>query len=99
MVTVIRREGKAEEFEEKKLYASVYAAASSSNYEESECEEIAEEVTQNVKEWLQGKVQISSRTLRKKIAEQLEARSETLSFAYRRNLPNITEDYEDEPSY
>ncbi len=42
---IVKRKGHTEEFDEKKVYGSVYAACASAHYDEPNCEKHADEIT------------------------------------------------------
>jgi len=86
---VVKRKGHTEEFDEKKVYGSVYAACASAHYNEMQCERIAGEATKKVKKLLKNKKEISSTEIRKKIESELKKKDEELAFFYEQHLPNL----------
>ncbi|MEK6967379.1 MAG: ATP cone domain-containing protein [Nanoarchaeota archaeon] len=62
--TVIKRKGSEEEYEEKKIYASCYAAALDAHYSEKEAEKLALEVTDKINAWIKSKKQVTSSEIR-----------------------------------
>jgi transcriptional regulator NrdR family protein len=89
MVLIIKRKGKKENFDEKKLYGSVYAACASADYSEKKCEKTAGEITKKVRSFLVNKKQINSMEIRKKIHQELIRISKELAFFYEHHLPNL----------
>lgn len=61
---IVKRRGQKEPFDEKKIYASVYAAALNCHYSEQESEKIAKAVTIKVKKWIATKKSVDSREIR-----------------------------------
>lgn len=86
---VVKRKGHTEEFDEKKVYGSVYAACASAHYEELKCEKIADEITKKIKKFLADKKEITSVEIRKKIESELKKKSKELAFFYEHHLPNL----------
>ena len=89
MVLIVKRKGKKEKFDEKKIYGSVYAACASADYSEKKCERTAGEVTKKVRGFLVNKKQISSLEIRKKIDAALKKKNRELAFFYEHHLPNL----------
>ncbi|TAL55020.1 MAG: hypothetical protein EPN86_03550 [Nanoarchaeota archaeon] len=65
--TVIKRKGDEEDYDEKKVYASCYAAALDAHYTEKEAEKLAIEVTAKINTWIKSKKQTSSSEIRHQI--------------------------------
>ena len=64
---LVKRKGHNEEYDERKVYASCYAAALNAHYNEKEAEEFAKVVTTKVNKWIKTKAQISSDDIRHQI--------------------------------
>jgi transcriptional regulator NrdR family protein len=88
-IILVRRAGHLEKYDERKCYASVYAACASAHMKEMECEKIADEVITKLKTWLKGKKEVDSLDIRKKIGAELKRRSKQLNFYYEQHLPNL----------
>tara|TARA_Y100000310_G_scaffold295145_1_gene326208 strand:+ start:1266 stop:1562 length:297 start_codon:yes stop_codon:yes gene_type:complete len=86
---IVKRKGHSEEFDERKVYASVYSACASTHYDEYDCEFTADSVTETIKKHIQSKKAISSITLRKKIEAELKKKDKELAFYYEQHLPNL----------
>ncbi len=86
---VVKRKGHTEEFDEKKVYGSVYAACASAHCEETECEKTADDITKKIKKFAKGKKKIESAEIRKKIENELKKKDEELAFFYEQHLPNL----------
>ena len=89
MLTVVKRRGHKEIFDEKKVYGLVYAACASAHYNEKQCEQIAEELTQKTKKFVKNRKEIQSIEIRKKIESELKKKDEDLAFFYEQHLPNL----------
>lgn len=91
MSIVVKRKRKREKFDERKVYASVYAACASAQYSEKKCEKTAEEICKKVKTFIRNKKQIGSYDIRKKITDLLRKKSKELAYYYEEHLPNLKE--------
>ncbi len=89
MVTVVKRKGHSEAFDEKKVYGSVYAACASAFYTELTCERVASEMTRRIKSKLAKKKQVNSHEIRKLVTEVLKKKDKQLAFFYEHYLPNL----------
>lgn len=83
MVHIVKRKGHKEIFDERKVYASVFAACLSAHLNKEEAEVNANMVTKAVKEWLDEKEDITSDQIFKKAGEELEHLNKDASFMYR----------------
>mgnify|MGYP001246245199 CR=1 FL=1 len=86
---IVKRKGHTEEFDEKKVYGSVYAACASAHYEECDCEKTSDEITKKLKNFVKTKKQVQSTDIRKKIEAELKKKDEELAFFYEHHLPNL----------
>lgn len=83
MVHIVKRKGHKEIFDERKVYASVFAACLSAHLNKEEAEVNANMVTKAVKEWLDEKEDITSDQIFKKAGEELEHLNKDASFMYK----------------
>lgn len=83
MVHIVKRKGHKEIFDERKVYASVFAACLSAHLDKEEAEINANLVTKAVKEWLDEKEDITSDQIFKKAGEELEHLNKDASFMYK----------------
>lgn len=83
MVHIVKRKGHKEIFDERKVYASIFAACLSANLNKEEAEVNANLVTQAVKEWLDEKEDIKSDQIFKIAGEKLEHLSKDAGFMYK----------------
>lgn len=89
MRVVVKRKGHKENFDERKVYGSVYAACASTHYDEMQCEKTAEEIMKKIKASVKNRKEISSEEIRKKIEKELRKKDEELAFFYEQHLPNL----------
>jgi transcriptional regulator NrdR family protein len=85
---ICNRRGEKEEFDQRKLYASIYYPAREDEYSEKEAEELAEEVAEQVAEWI-GEHEdnvVTSKEIRDKTKELLEERDDGVAFLYDTHL-------------
>lgn len=80
---IIKRAGHEEPFEEKKLYASIFAACFIVHLDREKSEDIAEKVTSEVHKWLEKKGEISSQDIFEKTGEVLGKYSADAAYMYR----------------
>lgn len=86
---IVKRKGHTEEFDEKKVHGSVYAACASAHYDESSCEKTADSVTKAVKKLVKGKKSMQSSKIREKVNAELKKKDKELAFYYEQHLPNL----------
>lgn len=89
LAMIVKRKGHKEYFEEKKAYASIYAACISASYSEINCEKIAEEITKKIKRKLVDRDMINSEEIRKIVMNELKPIDSELAFYYDQHLPNL----------
>lgn len=83
---VVKRKGHKESYDEKKIYASVYAAALNCHYSEQKAERIAENVKKSINNWIKGKSTISSEDIRKQIIKLLRDKHVALMYKHHLDL-------------
>ena len=89
MVLVVKRRGYTENFDERKLYASVYAACASAHYQELQCEKTAGEVSEKITGSIKHMKTISSLDIRKMVEKELKIVDKNLPPFYMIHLPDI----------
>ncbi len=82
MAVIVKRRGHKQEFDEKKIYGSVYAACMGCSLSEKECEKVSESVTKDVKTLLKGKKEINSTEIFGFIIQKLAKLNEAVAFMY-----------------
>lgn len=81
---IVKRKGEKEAFDERKLYASIFAPARQTGYTEQEAETLAENVTDQVKEWIHNHEDdvFTSDEIQAKVREVLEKEDTDVAFMY-----------------
>ena len=82
MVHIVKRHGHKESFDERKVYASVYAACLSAHILQEESENISSLVTREVKKWIEGKQEVPADQISKQVTEELEHLNSEAAFMY-----------------
>ncbi|MDY6761576.1 MAG: ATP cone domain-containing protein [Candidatus Nanohaloarchaea archaeon] len=88
MEILITRDGEKEEFDQRKLYSSIYYPARVAEYDEQDAEDLAEDVCQAVVERVEEQEEpvVTSDELREMTIEELEDRDEEVAFLYDTHL-------------
>lgn len=89
MPEVVKRRGQEEDFDERKVYGSVYAACASAHKDEATCESIAEEITEKVREKAEATEMLPAEDIRQLVKSELADRDEELAFFYEKHLPDL----------
>lgn len=82
MAVIVKRRGKKEKFDEKKLYASVYSACVECDLSAQESERIAQRTTDEVKKFIKGKKEVNSTQLFGLVIQELAKEHEAVAFMY-----------------
>lgn len=82
MTHIVKRRGHKQKFDERKVYASAYAACLSAHAEKEEAEVTANLVTREIKKWITDKEEVSSDQIFKKIGEELGHLNKDAAFMY-----------------
>lgn len=83
---VVKRKGRCEEFDEKKVYASVYAACVNAHRRESDCEELSQEVTKKIKRWAETRREIDSNEIFRRVMHILNKKNKEAAYMYETHL-------------
>lgn len=83
MTHIVKRRGHKQEFDERKVYASVFAACLNAQIDNEEAESIANLVTREIKEWVEGENEVSSDAIFEKAGEKLKRLSKEAAFMYK----------------
>ena len=70
---LVKRQGHQEKYDERKVYASVYAAALNSHMDEMDSEKLAEQVSSLVTDWVKKREFCRSSNIREHIIGSLES--------------------------
>ena len=82
MQHLVKREGHKEKFDERKLYASCYAASLSANIDHSEAEKICENICKGINKWIKNKKMVTSHQLFKEVTKLLRKYNKDAAFMY-----------------
>ena len=86
MVLTIKRKSNVEKYDEKKVYASVYAAALNAHHNERESEELADVVSKRVTKWAKNHSHIDSNDIREQIISNLKELDKDVAVMYKHHL-------------
>lgn len=86
MAHIVKRHGSTEEYDEKKVYASSYAAAMNVHLGEKASESIAEKVMADLNEWIAGKEKVESKEIFQEVFSVLGKHDKDAAFMYRTHL-------------
>ena len=79
---LIKRQGHVHIFDERKIYASCYAACLSAHVEHIEAERICEKVTRDIKKWIKNKKKITSNNIFKEVGKSMKKYNKDAAFMY-----------------
>ncbi|MBI2012064.1 hypothetical protein HYS91_04815 [Candidatus Daviesbacteria bacterium] len=82
MIHIVKRRRHKEDFDERKIYASVYSACLSSHLSKEEAEKIAGEISEKVKNWVSTEKEVTSNQIFIKVGEELEKINKPAGFMY-----------------
>ncbi len=79
---IVKRKGRVEKFDERKVYASCYAACLSCHMKKEECEKTANSVAKAVKSWVSKKPVTKSDEIFRLVITQLKKKNRDAAFMY-----------------
>ena len=79
---IVKRRGHLEEFDERKVYASCYAACLNTQIKEEDSEKICEKVAKEIKTWARKKKTVDSSDIFKKVVSTLKKYHKDVAFMY-----------------
>jgi transcriptional regulator NrdR family protein len=82
MKHIVKRSGHTEPYDEKKLYASIYAACLVVRDPVGTAEVIAGKVVDDMKVWIKDKNEVTSSDIRRNAAQHLHAYNPDAAYAY-----------------
>jgi len=82
MKLIVKRHGHSELFDEKKLYASIYAVCLAVREPTATAELVAEKVVKDVSVWLSPKHEVTSNDIRRQAAKHLHVYNDEASHLY-----------------
>lgn len=80
---IVKRAGHTEEYDNRKLYGSIYASALASREPTGSAELIAEKVVAQVEKWLENKHEVTSNDIRAQAAKHLHVINPDAAFQYK----------------
>jgi transcriptional regulator NrdR family protein len=91
MTLVVKRKGKKETFDEKKLYASIFAACQECGMENEKSEHIAGKIVHELEAHLKGRNEVNSTEIFGFVIEKLARINEAVAFMYQTHRDLIRE--------
>ncbi len=82
MKHIVKRAGHNETYDQKKVYASVYAACLAVRAQASDAELIAEEVVKDIEKWISDKHQINSHQIAREVTRSLRLYNSDAAYLY-----------------
>ena len=82
MVHIVKRKGYKEKFDERKVYASCYAACLNVGIERKEAEKICENVAKDIKKWIKNKDEVASNQIFKEVAKLIRKHHKEAAYMY-----------------
>lgn len=79
---IVKRKGHTEEFDERKVYASCYAACLSSHVPHIEAEKICEKVAKEIKSWARKNKAVNSKDIFGKVIAAMKKHNKDAAFMY-----------------
>lgn len=83
---IVKRKGHTEMYDEKKVYASVYAAALNCHYDDQKAEKIAQEVTKKVDAWAAKEEMMTSIEIKFHIIKSLKDEHVSLMYKHHEDI-------------
>ncbi|MDD5172340.1 MAG: ATP cone domain-containing protein [Candidatus ainarchaeum sp.] len=82
MTFVVKRKGKKEVFDEKKLYASIFAACQECGMENEKAEHVADRIVHELESHLKDRQEVNSTEIFGFVIEKLARINEAVAFMY-----------------
>lgn len=82
MTHIVKRKGHKEEYDNRKVYASVYAACLNVHVHTGEAELIADKVSKEIDIWIKDKSEVSSHMIFLQVAKSLRKYNPDASFMF-----------------
>ncbi len=89
MAVVVKRRGKSEEFDEKKVYSSVHAACVECSMGEKQSDALAWKMVDEVKKFLKGKEEVNSTEIFGLVIQKLAREHEPAAFMYQTHRDTV----------
>jgi len=82
MKHIVKRKGREEHFDERKIYASCYAACLGTQMKHKQAETICEKVCKDMKVWVNDKAEINSTQIFRQMVKAIGKYSKEAAFLY-----------------
>ena len=82
MKHIVKRKGHKEMFDDRKIYASCYAASISAHLSKKEAEVICEKVAKEIKTWIKTKKDVTSTQIFKHVIKLMKSYDKNAAFMY-----------------
>ena len=82
MKHIVKRKGHEEHFDERKVYASCYAACLGTRIKHNEAEKICEKVCKDMNMWVAKKAEINSTQIFQQMVKSIKKYNEQAAFLY-----------------
>jgi transcriptional regulator NrdR family protein len=82
MKYVIKYRGRSEQYDSKKVFASVYRTCLSCDLDHKRASTIAKQVTANINTWLNNKTEVSSNDIRAQVHKSLTKLNKQAGYLY-----------------
>ena len=86
---IVKRKGHAEPYDQRKLYASIYASCQTVRVHAGEAELVAERVVQDVEKWLANKAEVTANDIRLQATKHLGAYNTEAAWMYKHHRAHI----------
>lgn len=83
---IVKRRGHKEKFDERKIYASCYAACMSCHIDHQEAEKLSEKVTKELKSWIRNKKAVNSHQISMEVTKRLRKYNKHAAYMYETHL-------------
>lgn len=83
MNKIVKRRGHTEDFDERKLYASIFHACVSLRTPQAQAELVAQKVTDEVKAWLSDKHEVTSGDIFREASRHFDVYSPEAAYMYK----------------
>ena len=82
MEHIIKKDGKKEKFDERKIYATCFAAALNTQIEKHEAEKLCEKVCKEIKQWVKKKKSVTSTEVFQQVVRAMKKHDRNVAFMY-----------------
>ena len=79
---IVKRKGHTEEFDERKIYSTCYAAGLTAGLKHDEAEQMCDKVCKEMREWAHKKVMMTSEEIFKKTTQAIKKHNHKAAFMY-----------------